>query len=436
MRTEPRKEEGHDMKKGNRIHSERFRDPVSRRDFLKGAAALGVGAGLTGLPLRGVHAAAAKEVNIGVLYPTSGSQARFGQMCVNAIKLAVDDINNAGGIKALGDAKINAIYADIQSDPGVTRNQAERLMATGNLAAGTGCYVSTYTLVATEVAERYKIPFVTGSVADKITDRGFKFTFQVSPKASHFGEMQMEFAAKVAGKGKRAAVVYEDTDYGTATSKGVIEGAKKYGFEVVMNEPYTAKFTDATPLVNKIKATKPDLMFPVSYITDALLIIRTMKQLNVNASVFGGGAGYIIPDFYKEMGKDGEYIYSAASWNYDINCGEVPKIAEAYEKRYGEFLMEHAGEAYVMIWVIADAVERAASTDPVKVRDAMAKTNLTKGPGSVMPGCHVEFDDKGWNKHVHPVMLQWQKGQLRTVFPESDSRVKPVWPVPDWDKRG
>jgi branched-chain amino acid transport system substrate-binding protein len=424
------------MKKGHRVHSERFRDPVSRRDFLKGAAALGVGAGLTGLPLRGVHAAAAKEVNIGVLYPTSGSQARFGQMCVNAIKLAVDDINNAGGIKALGDAKINAIYADIQSDPGVTRNQAERLMATGNLAAGTGCYVSTYTLVATEVAERYKIPFVTGSVADKITDRGFKFTFQVSPKASHFGEMQMEFAAKVAGKGKRAAVVYEDTDYGTATSKGVIEGAKKYGFEVVMNEPYTAKFTDATPLVNKIKAAKPDLMFPVSYITDALLIIRTMKQLNVNASVFGGGAGYIIPDFYKDMGKDGEYIYSAASWNYDINCGEVPKIAEAYEKRYGEFLMEHAGEAYVMIWVIADAVERAASTDPVKVRDAMAKTNLTKGPGSVMPGCHVEFDDKGWNKHVHPVMLQWQKGQLRTVFPESDSRVKPVWPVPDWDKRG
>ena len=423
------------MKKGNRIHSERFRDPVSRRDFLKGAAALGVGAGLTGLPLRGVHAAAAKEVNIGVLYPTSGSQARFGQMCVNAIKLAVDDINNAGGIKALGDAKINAIYADIQSDPGVTRNQAERLMATGNLAAGTGCYVSTYTLVATEVAERYKIPFVTGSVADKITDRGFKFTFQVSPKASHFGEMQMEFAAKVAGKGKRAAVVYEDTDYGTATSKGVIEGAKKYGFEVVMNEPYTAKFTDATPLVNKIKATKPDLMFPVSYITDALLIVRTMKQLNVNASVFGGGAGYIIPDFYKDMGKDGEYIYSAASWNYDINCGEVPKIAEAYEKRYGEFLMEHAGEAYVMIWVIADAVDRAASTDPGKVRDALAKTNLTKGPGSVMPGCHVEFDDKGWNKHVHPVMLQWQKGQLRTVFPESDSRVKPVWPVPDWDKR-
>ena len=123
-----------------------------------------------------------------------------------------------------------------------------------------------------------------------------------------------------------------------------------------MSEPYVAKFTDATPLVNKIKASKPDFLFPVSYITDALLIIRTMKQMNVNAGIFGGGAGYLIPDFVKDMGKDAEYVFSVASWNNDINCGEVSKIAETYEKKYGEFLMEHAGEAYVMMWVIADAI--------------------------------------------------------------------------------
>jgi branched-chain amino acid transport system substrate-binding protein len=389
----------------------------SRRRFLKGTLGIGVGAALAAVP-RGVRAAAAKDVNVAVMYPTSGSQARFGQMCVNAIKIAVDDINNAGGIKALGGAKINAIYADIQSETTVTRNQAERLMATGNLAAATGCYVSTYTLVATEVAERYKIPFITGSVADKLTERGFKYTFQVSPKASHFGQLQMEFAAKTAGGGKRVAIIYEDTDYGTATSKGFIDGAKKAGFEIVMTEPYTAKFTDATPLVNKIKAAKPDFLFPVSYITDALLIIRTMKQLNVNAGIFGGGAGYIIPDFYRDMGKDGEYVFSAASWNYDLNCGDVARFADAYEKKHGEFLNEHAG-----------------STDPQKVRDAMAKTNLTKGPGAAMPGCHVEFSEQGWNKQVHPVILQWQSGKLRTVYPASDSKVKPAWPIPTWDKR-
>lgn len=424
------------MKRKHRFGQGQLHVPVDRREFLKGAVALGVGTGLAGLPLRGAQAGAPKEVNIGVLYPTSGSQARFGQMCVNATRLAVDDVNSAGGIKSLGGAKLNPIFADIQSDPGVTRNQAERLMATGNLTAATGSYVSTYTLVATEVAERYKIPYITGSIANKITDRGFKFTFQVSPKATMFGEMQMEFASKLAGRGKRVAVVFEDTDYGTSTSKGLIDGAKKAGFETAMAEPYTAKFTDATPLVNKIKASKPDLLFPVSYITDALLLIRTMKQLNVNAGVIAGGAGYLIPDFYKDLGKDAEYVFSVGSWNYDINCAEVPAISAAYEKRFGEFLMEHAGEAYVMIWVLADAIERAASTDPLKVREALAKTNLTKGPGSVMPGCRVEFDETGWNKWVRPVMTQWQKGQLRTVYPESDARVKPVWPVPAWDKRG
>jgi branched-chain amino acid transport system substrate-binding protein len=407
---------------------------MDRREVLKGAAAAGALAALGPFGAKTARAAA-KDVNIGVLYPTSGSQARFGQMCLNAVKLAVDDVNGAGGIKSLGGAKLNAVVADIQSDPGVTRNQAERLMATGGLAAATGCYVSTYTLVATEVAERYKVPLITGSIADKLTDRGFKYTFQVSPKASMFGEIQMEFAARTAGKGKRAAVVYEDTDYGTSTSKGVVDGAKKAGLEVVMVEPYTAKFTDATPLVNKIRAAKPELFFPVSYITDALLIIRTMKQLGVNTGIFAGGAGYLIPDFSKDLGKDADYVFSAASWNYDINCPDVPPIAAAYEKRHGEFLMEHAGEAYVMVRVLADALERAASAEPAKVRDALAKTNLTKGPGSVMPGCHIEFDDKGWNKHVHPVMVQWQRGQLRTVYPASDARVKPIWPVPAWDQR-
>ena len=135
------------------------------------------------------------------------------------------------------------------------------------------------------------------------------------------------------------------------------------------------------------------------------------------------------------MGADANYVFSVASWNYDINCPDVPKYSEEYEKKYGEFLMEHAGEAYVMMWVIADALERAKSTDPKKVRDALAAINLNQGPGSSMPGCQVEFDSNGWNKHVHPVMTQWQKGQLRTVYPASDARVKPIWPVPPWKQR-
>lgn len=407
---------------------------ISRRQMLKGMALLSAAAG-TNLSLLRTPAEAA-DVNIGVIYPTSGALARFGQACVNASKLAADHINAQGGIKSLKGAKLNLVVTDCQSEATITRNVTERIMTTQKLAAATGCYSSSYTLVATEVAERYGIPFVTGSVANELTERGLKNTFQVSPKAGMFGHMQVDTLAWLSKTGgKKVAIVYEDTAYGTSTAKGLIEGSKQKGFDIVLSEAYAAKFTDATPLVNKIKSVKPDVLFPVSYITDAILVIKTMKQLDVNAAIIGGGAGYLIPEFYNGLGTDANYVFSVASWNFDINCPEVTKFSDEYEKKYGEFLMEHAGEAYVMMWVIADSLERAASVDPKKVREAMAKTNLKQGAGSAMPGCHVEFDSSGWNKHVHPVMTQWQQGKLRTVYPATDARIKPVWPVPEWKKR-
>ncbi len=379
------------------------------------------------------------KVYIGVVYPRTGAQARHGETCTQACILAAEDINKAGGIKALGGAKIELIIADARSDVSVTRSEVERLCTRYKLSALTGAYVSGLTLPATEVSERYKIPWITGSIADAITGRGFKYVFQVSPKASHFGHMQValakEMGEKIGPPAKKVAIVYEDTAYGTATSRGLMEKSKELGFETVMYEAYKHGFTDAAPLITKIKASGAEILFPVSYLTDAILIIRTMREMKVNAAVIGGGAGYLMPEFEKGLGKDAEYVFSVGSWNWDLPYPEVTDMARRYEERHGEFIQEHAGEAYCMIWVLADAIERAKSTDPQKIRDALAKTNITKGPGAIMPGYHVEFDASGWNKHVHPVMVQWQKGKLRSVWPPKVASIKPVWPVPPWDKR-
>jgi branched-chain amino acid transport system substrate-binding protein len=379
------------------------------------------------------------KVYIGVVYPRTGAQARHGETCTQACILAAEDVNKSGGIKSLGGAKIELVIADARSDVSVTRSEVERLCTRYKLSALTGAYVSGLTLPATEVSERYKIPWITGSIADAITGRGFKYVFQVSPKASHFGHMQValakELGEKVGPPAKKVAIVYEDTAYGTATSRGLQEKSKELGFEIVMYEAYKHGFTDAAPLVTKIKASGAEILFPVSYLTDAILIIRTMREMKVNAAVIGGGAGYLMPEFEKGLGKDAEYVFSVGSWNWDLPYPEVTDMARRYEERHGEFIQEHAGEAYCMIWILADAIERAKSTDPQKIRDALAKTNLTKGPGAIMPGYHVEFDATGWNKHVHPVMVQWQKGKLRSVWPPKVASTKPVWPVPPWDKR-
>lgn len=432
---------------------------ISRREFFVWAAALGLSASAIGSVMAYAETPTAEEtvaptmtprpkatpnpaagkVNVGVLYPMSGDNARFGIACTNACKLATKHINEEGGILSLGGAELNLIVEDATSDATQARSQAERLITQNKLAAGTGCYVSSITLVVTEVSERNKLPWVTGSISNKLTERNFKYFFQVSPKASMFGQMQVETAKRlgeeIGPKLNKVAIVYEDTSYGTSTSEGLKNTAEELGFDIVLYEAYSAGFTDASPLVNKIKASGAEILFPVSYLTDAILIVKTMRDLKVDAAIIGGGAGYLMPEFAEDLGEDANYIFSVASWDDDISCPDVPWFSQEYEQEYGEFLMEHAGEAYVMMWVIKEALEQAASDDPQKVRDAMAGLDLTEGPGSAMPGCHVQFDEVGWNQHVHPVMIQWRDGNPVCVWPPEDARVEPVWPIPTWEER-
>jgi len=387
----------------------------------------------------GMSALAADDVRIGVIYPRSGSGARFGQLCVNAAEMAAEDINAAGGIKALGGAKIKVIVADTQTEPKVAISETERLINREKITAFNGAYYSGHTIPATEITERAQVPWVTGSVSDPITGRGYKYVFQVSPKASHFGAMQVqtlkELDTESGTKHTKVAIAFEDTAYGTDTAGGIKKECEKLGYQVVLYEPYKAGFTDADPIVSKLKASGAEIFFPVSYLTDALMILRTMKKLDVNAAFIGGGAGYLMPDFYTALKEDSEYVISVGSWNNDLPCAAVKDFSARFQKKYGEFLPEHAGESYVIMWVIKEALEKAKSSDPQKVRDALASLDLTQGPAASMPGCHTKFNEAGWNEKVHPVMVQWQKGQLRSIWPKDSQAVKPAWPVPKWSDR-
>jgi branched-chain amino acid transport system substrate-binding protein len=419
----------------------------SRRDALRliawGSVSLAVGLGAactsaapapsgqatTTKPAQTAPAAqsSAAEVNVAALFPLTGDLARPGETCLNAAKLAADDINAAGGIVSLGGAKINIISSDLRSDDKVTRTETERILTSNKIATVNGCYASALSLVATEVTERQKVPIVTGSITNPLIERGFKYTFQVSPRASQFGSAQVKLAQEVAGDQKRVAVVYENTAYGTSTSKGVQDEAQKAGIEVALFEPYEKSFTDAGPLVNKIKATNPGVLFPISYPNDFALIVRALKQQNINVPIIAGGAGPLFPEFGKTFGEDANGVFSIAAWNKDLTPDTL-EISKRYTARYNEFSQEHAGEVYVFMWLIADAMERAGSSDPEAVRDALAKTNLTKGFGAAMPKGKVQFDDRGWNSGAFPVGVEWQKGDLVTVYPKEVAKAQIVKP--------
>ena len=356
------------------------------------------------------------EVNIGAIFPTTGEHARPGQIALHAAQMAAEDINAAGGVKALGGARINVISTDLRSDDKVTRTETERIITSNKLTAINGAYASALSLVASEVTERSKIPFITGSIANQLVERDFKYIFQGSPRASMFGEGQVYMAAEAAGDQKKVAVVYENTANGTSTSKGIQETAEKAGLEVTLFEAYERSFTDAGPLVNKIKASGAGVLFPVSYLNDTVLIVRTMKQQNVRIPIIAGGAGVLLPDFGRTFGEDSNGVLTVGAWNWDMS-DEARTVDQKYRARHGEFIHEYAGETYCYMYVLHNAIERAASADPEAVREALTKTDIRDGFGAMMPGGRIEFDDKGWNKHVFTLGMQWQNGELVTVYP-------------------
>jgi len=392
---------------------------LGRRDFLvKSAGALAAGA-VAAFGLRA--AAAADTVNIGGLYPVTGSFAQIGQGCVNAAKLAVQMVNDAGGIKSLGGAKLNLIVSDVQSDPTVTRTETDRLISSYRPAAIHGAFASALTLIASEVAERAKTPLLTGSSSDQL-NKERHYTFTPFSRASQFALAQLQMSKLVSDQPK-VAVIFENTAFGTSTSNGLREQAPGQGVEIVLFEPYSAGLSDASPLINKVKASGANMLFPVSYLNDLILIIRAIKQVDLKVAINGGSGGFVIPDFYRNVGNAAEGILGVAHWNHDIDAN-AQKVNAAYQKQFGEFLFEYAGGLVAQTFMIADALERAASTDPQKVRDALVALDVSQGYAAMCPGGKVKFGPDGKNIYAHPVGVQWQHGDLATVFPKEDARAQ------------
>ena len=280
------------------------------------------------MPLRGW---AADPVNIGALYPTTGSMAQIGVGCVAAAKLAVDMVNEAGGIKSLGGAKLNLIISDVQSDTTVTRTETDRLIIRQQIVGDPRLLRQRADLDrergggTRQGAADYRLQFGPAQ-------QGPPYTFTPFARASQFAQAQLQMS-KLVGDKPKVAVIFENTAFGTSTSNGLKEQAPGEGVEIVMFEPYSAGFTDASPLINKVKASGANALFSVSYLNDLILIVRTVKQVGLDIAINGGSGGFVIPDFYKNVGKLAEGLQGVAHWNHDMDAN-AQKVNAEYKKRY------------------------------------------------------------------------------------------------------
>lgn len=381
-------------------------------------------------------------VKVGNIIPLSGPSASVGQQGRQAREMAVEEINAAGGIKSLGGAKFEMSYADSESKPEKGVGEAERLINTEKVNVLTGCWNSAVTYPTSAVAERYGVPFIVPvSVADKITDQGFKTVFRIAAKDSWWTrdqfaflkDMENEFKSPV----KRLAFVYENGDWGKGFAGQWKSLAQAGGYEVVLDEPYPSTTTDLSPVVQKIRRARPDVLMLVSNAADAILLTNTLAEYKVNLkAIITSGGGHADPSFLKAAANNAKYIFDIVEWETDVNKPGAKAANEKFNTKYGQNLTGEAVDAYLAMYVLKDALERAGSLEPAKILEALRTTDLNSGPGMIVGYDAVAFDATGQNKNAALVMVQINdlgKGLERiTVWPKNARRAgyTPVFPMP------
>ena len=390
--------------------------------------ALASGAALV-LATPGIARAQASAIKLGMIHPVTGSLAAAGQRCRMAGQLAITDINAAGGIKSMGGATIEALLGDAQGRPEIGASLVDQMAEQG--AAGfTGCFASAISLAATQAAAKYNIPFaIDSSLADSITTRGLANVFRLFPNATtttNDAVSALDTINKAAGSPARTAIlVHEDSEFGTNAARLLAGTMPRIGIEVLELIPHATPTRDFTNIVLRIKQAKPDLVLISNYENEYVLLARTLVQQRVplvaTYSVAGGGFNL----------KFAHEAPTVAENMMDFNHWYNPKDprALAYRKR-----IEDAGQVftweylfgYFAVRLLADAWERAGSTDHDKTIAALAASTFSD---HWLPYGPTRFVN-GQNTGAHANALQFQKSDMRVIWPAAFADAQPVYPRP------
>ncbi|HEU5321746.1 MAG TPA: ABC transporter substrate-binding protein [Methylomirabilota bacterium] len=409
--------------------------PAGRPSVTRRAAVLVLLAALLGPAASAPAALAAEEVRIALVAPLSGRWARQGQLKKLGAEMAIEEINAQGGVKALGGARLVLREADAGDSVEKAVSAAQRVLTRDRLSAGMGAWLSSFTLGVTEVAERERVPWFSLSYADSITERGFKYTFQTSPVSSAQAVQALELILSLARANhqqvRKAALVGDNTAASVFFFKPLRETLLKgKGIELVADEVWTPPLPDATPVVQKLRSTQPDIVFfSATALPDSIQVLQKVKEFGVKVPIMGNGVWLLMPETVAAVGKDLiDHVMSTVA-------AHPLKGQDALVKRFKDrtkepFMVQDALMTYAHVWIIKEAAELARSSDPRAIREAVAKLDLRTGPAAstLVPG-RIRYDERGRRLDATPIIVQWQAGEPFTVVPAEFGTRKPVWPA-------
>ena len=391
---------------------------------------------------------AAENVKVGVLYPLSGPVAQVGKDAVAAVKTALDLINNSHdidiplaknkGLPGLDGAKISIVVGDHGGKPDIGVSETEKMLNSDKVHAMFGAYYSSVTGAASQVSERAGIPWVNGeSTSPKLTKRGFKYFFRVTPHDGEFTQLMFEFMddfnKKNSGILKTVGILHEDTLWGSDSGSTQNKMAKKKKYKVIEKIAYKAKTTTLDSEVQRLKAKNPDVLLPSSYTSDAYLFLNTASKLNYSPKLLvAQNAGYTDPKFIATMGSKAEGVITRSPFNTDL-AKTIPLIGDInrlFKKHSGgRDLSDVPARAFTGFMALAQAINVAGSTDPKAIQTALQ--NIDIGPETlIVPYRGVKFGKDGQNTKTRGILMQVQNGKYCTVYPFELPACKLQYPLP------
>jgi branched-chain amino acid transport system substrate-binding protein len=398
----------------------------SRRDLI----AMGAGVAITGIAMPSYLRAQTAPIKVGILQPLTGALAFDGQQGQIGAEAALKAVNDAGGIKSLGGAKLEMVGGDARSTPDGGTAEVERMQSEGVVAI-VGGFASPICLAATQAAARYDLPYIVDvGVTDAIVQRGLKNTFRFAPGFGIVAGTALDNLVKLndgAGKpAKTVVLVHEDGLFGSGLAKLLQAELPKRGFEILDTIAHPTPARDMSNVALQIKAKNPDLLIPSDYYGEFVLLARTMQQQRIKPkgiySVLNGAASNY--RFVKEFPEAAQYVMDCNHW-YDPRKEAALALRKQVEAQ-GKFFTYNTALNYSCVLLLADAIERAASPDRAKITAALASSTFA---GHVMPYGPTKFVD-GQNQGAAPVNLQVQGNDIKVIFPAAFADAKPVFPVP------
>ena len=391
------------------------------------------------------------EVKVGIVQPLSGSLSTIGKYNLWGAQFAAEEINSRGGVKSLGGANITLVVGDSAGDPSTAAREAERLISVENVVAVIGAYASSNTKTVSEVCERLQTPCLNGdSTSPLLTRRGLQWFFRTTGDDDLFSKQHAEFLRYLntvkPGSISTVAILYEDTEFGTATAEAWRKYMVEAGFRVVESISFRTGTPTLDTEITRLKAANPDVLLVAGYLSDAILIQRTLKRLDFNPKVvLAQDAGYINPAYIKEVGPLGYYVFSREVFNWDL-FEKVPglkDVNERFKAKYGIDMDGSIVRNYVAVWVLYYALEEAgkkASPSDLAafrsaLRDALRGLDIGKGVLPV-PWDGVKFDNTGQNIRAGGIIVQmFPDGKYYTVWPREYATRDPIFPMPRWSER-